>query len=42
MYYEDHAPSHFHAKYGQFEMTLDLQSGLVKGEFPRRGLAHVL
>ena len=31
MYYEDHAPPHFHVKYGEFEMTLDLQSGLVKG-----------
>jgi hypothetical protein len=42
MYYDDHAPPHFHAKYGEYEITVETESGVVKGEFPRRGLAHVL
>ena len=42
MYYNDHAPAHFHAKYGEYEITVDAETGAVKGHFPRRGLAHVL
>jgi hypothetical protein len=42
MYYDDHAPSHFHAKYGEYEITVDIESGAVKGHFPRRALRHVL
>jgi hypothetical protein len=42
MFYNDHAPPHFHAKYGEYEITVDIQTGILKGHFPRRGLAHVL
>lgn len=42
MYYDDHVPSHFHAKYGEFEITLDIESGAIKGQFPRRALKHVM
>lgn len=42
MYYNDHAPPHFHAKYGELEITIDIETGAVKGEFPRRALNHVL
>lgn len=41
MYYRDHAPAHFHAYYGDHEITVEIVSGLVTGEFPRRALAHV-
>lgn len=41
MYYRDHAPSHFHAIYGEFEATVEVESGHVNGELPRRALAHV-
>lgn len=41
MYYRDHAPPHFHAIYGEHEVTVDIQSGTVNGDFPRRALAHV-
>ena len=41
MYYRDHAPPHFHAIYGEHEITVDVVSGVVNGEFPRRALAHV-
>lgn len=42
MYYRDHAPAHFHAEYGEFEITLDIESGVVTGKFPRRALNLVL
>ena len=42
MYYRDHAPPHFHAEYGEFEATVEIESGVVEGRFPRRALNHVL
>ena len=41
MYYRDHAPAHFHAVYGDYEITIEIESGNVNGEFPKRALAHV-
>jgi hypothetical protein len=41
MYYRDHAPPHFHAIYGEFEVTVEIGSGTVNGQMPRRALAHV-
>jgi hypothetical protein len=42
MYYNDHAPPHFHAKYGNYEVTVRLADGVVEGRFPRRALNLVL
>jgi hypothetical protein len=42
MYYRDHAPPHFHAEYGDSEITVDIRTGVVNGEFPKRSLAAVL
>ena len=42
MYYRDHAPPHFHARYGDYEITVRIADGLVEGEFPRRALNLVL
>ena len=42
MYYNDHAPPHFHAKYGAFEITVRITDGVVEGRFPRRALNLVL
>lgn len=42
MYYRDHAPPHFHAIYGDFEVSIEISSDHVNGDFPRRALAHVL
>jgi hypothetical protein len=39
MFYNDHAPPHVHARYGEFEATIDINTLLVmKGELPRRVL----
>jgi hypothetical protein len=42
IFYRDHEPAHFHAFYGEFEVTVEVEAGTVSGEFPRRALAHVL
>jgi hypothetical protein len=42
MYYRDHEPAHFHARYGDYEVTVAIESGVVEGQFPRRALKHVL
>lgn len=42
MYHRDHAPAHFHAEYGEFEVTIEIESGVVTGQFPRRALKLVL
>ncbi len=42
MYYRDHGPAHFHAVYGDFEITVEIESGRVNGDFPKRALSHVL
>lgn len=41
MYYRDHAPPHFHAVYGDYEVTVTIDSGDVNGDMPRRALAHI-
>lgn len=42
MYWDDHSPPHFHAKYGGYEITVEILSGVVQGRFPKRPLRHVL
>ncbi len=42
MYYRDHEPAHYHAKYGEFEIKVGIDDGVVEGTFPRRVLKHVL
>jgi len=42
MNYRDHAPAHFHAEYAEYEITVEIASGVVTGKFPRRALSAVL
>ncbi len=42
MYYDEHNPPHFHAKYGSYEISVFIESGIVKGTFPKRALRAVL
>ena len=39
MNYREHPPAHFHADYGEYEITV---TGVVTGKFPRRALNAVL
>lgn len=42
MNYNDHNPPHFHAKYGDYEITIEINSGIIEGKFPKRALNLVL
>ena len=42
MYWDDHLPPHFHAKYGAYEITVNIFEGVIEGKFPKRALRHVL
>lgn len=42
MYFRDHAPPHFHAFYGEYEITVEIESGVIEGTFPKRALRAVL
>ena len=39
MFFNDHAPPHFHARYGEFEATIDIGTlAVLQGQLPRRAL----
>ena len=42
MFYREHGPPHYHAVYGEYEVTINIESGVVSGRFPRRALSLVL
>ena len=42
MLYNDHDPPHFHATYGEYKITVDILTGIVKGLFSKRALRAVL
>ncbi len=39
MFYREHGQPHIHAVYGDFAVTVEIESGIVSGRFPRRALA---
>lgn len=42
MFYNDHAPPHFHAEYGDFRAAIAIESQIViGGHLPKRALALV-
>jgi hypothetical protein len=43
MYWNDHAPPHFHALYAEEEVLIDIRPlDVLQGRFPRRAFALVL
>ena len=39
MFFNDHGPPHFHARYGEFEATIDIGTlAIIEGQLPRRAL----
>jgi hypothetical protein len=43
MYYNDHLPTHFHAKYSESNAQVGIETlAIIEGELPRRALALVL
>lgn len=42
MYWQDHLPPHFHAKYSEYEITVNIKNGVIEGRFPKRALKLVI
>ena len=42
IYYNEHNPPHFHAEYGKFSISVEIESGTVTGEFPEKALKAVI
>jgi hypothetical protein len=42
MYHNDHGVPHFHARYGEFKIVVEIDAGMVRGVFPRRKQEQVL
>ncbi len=43
MYFNDHAPPHFHVRYGEHEASIRISTlEVLEGHLPRRALALVL
>jgi len=42
MYYKDHSPPHFHAEYNEYSITVEIETGVVEGRFPKRALSAIL
>lgn len=38
MFYNEHGPPHFHAKYQEHEAVIDIKTGIIQGEMPRKAL----
>jgi hypothetical protein len=41
MLWRDHRPPHFHAKYGEDEVTVEIRTGTVNGTMSNRALKMV-
>lgn len=43
MFFNDHAPPHFHAEYAEFQATVDIGNlQVLEGRLPRRALELVM
>ncbi len=43
MYYNEHNPPHFHARYGDYKIEIDIQTiAVLAGKFPPRALGLVI
>jgi hypothetical protein len=42
IFYSEHGVAHFHAVYGEHEISVEVESGNIHGQFPVRALRLVL
>ena len=42
IFYSEHSVAHFHAAYGEYEISVEVESGEFHGHFPPRALRFVL
>jgi hypothetical protein len=42
MFHDDHQPPHFHAKYGEYQAKIEIETGeVIAGKLPRRAMGLV-
>jgi len=41
MYFNDHNPPHFHAKYSGYEALFNFDGDIIEGEIPKRAMKFV-
>ncbi|MBI5724685.1 MAG: DUF4160 domain-containing protein [Planctomycetes bacterium] len=41
MFWRDHNPPHFHARYGGYEIEVNIRDGLFRGVMPHRALMMI-
>ena len=42
MNFNEHNPPHFHTKYGDYEISIDIKTEFIQGKFLKRALKHVM
>ena len=43
MFYDDHNPPHFHGRYGEYKIVIDINSlRILEGDFPPRALGLII
>jgi hypothetical protein len=42
IFYSEHGVAHFHAVYGEYEISVEVESSKIHGQFPARALRLVL
>ncbi len=42
MYHKEHGVPHFHARYAEHKISVEVESAIVYGTFAKRALRHVL
>ena len=42
MFYREHGVPHFHAVYGEYEISVEVETGTFHGQFPARALKLAL
>jgi len=38
MFWRDHDPPHFHARYSEYVITVEIETGRIEGTMPKRAL----
>jgi hypothetical protein len=41
MYWREHEPPHFHAKYGDYEIEIEIETGKYDGAMPKRAISMI-
>ena len=42
MFHREHSPPHLHAQFGEYEITVDIETSDVHGQFPLHALHHIV